>query len=343
MPAPARSIDSLRPHAKQTAWTQLTTLTQRLKISASNIPPPWELHHEPEPTEKSPPTTVLLLPSFIIVDNVVPSNARDLIAKYINTGPTNTQPLKKTTEPEAPATENKPAAEPTEPVEPVKAGEAATDLNGPTTASAEDTASPPDLSKLTITPSHGTHTTASSTARAPLSSRPCPHKYLILLCSHKTRDARCGQSAPLLAKEFARVLRPLGLHRDLHDERPGGVGVYFINHVGGHKYSANVIIYRKGENGMFLFYLSYKKFTLFCLSFWFLLLIRFLLGLQARLCRVSGLREFGPRTAKMSSSIRCYRGRSLSPSANSEVDSIVKQEWLAGRRLIFSTSSISRL
>jgi hypothetical protein len=68
---------------------------------------------------------------------------------------------------------------------------------------------------------------------------------LILLCSQKTRDARCGQSAPLLRREFERHLRPLGLYRDLHDERPGGVGIYFISHVGGHKFSANVMVYRK--------------------------------------------------------------------------------------------------
>ncbi|KAF1952567.1 hypothetical protein CC80DRAFT_495345 [Byssothecium circinans] len=78
-----------------------------------------------------------------------------------------------------------------------------------------------------------------------LQARPCPHKYLILLCSQKTRDARCGQSAPLLRREFERHLRPLGLYRDLHDERPGGVGIYFISHVGGHKFSANMMIYRK--------------------------------------------------------------------------------------------------
>ncbi|CAN9369737.1 unnamed protein product [Alternaria alternata] len=60
----------------------------------------------------------------------------------------------------------------------------------------------------------------------------------------KTRDARCGQSAPLLRKEFERLLRPMGLYRDLHDERPGGVGIYFISHVGGHKFSANVMVYR---------------------------------------------------------------------------------------------------
>jgi hypothetical protein len=80
-----------------------------------------------------------------------------------------------------------------------------------------------------------------------LRARPCPHKYLILLCSQKTRDARCGQSAPLLRKEFERHLRPLGLYRDLHDERPGGVGIYFISHVGGHKFSANVMVYRKAS------------------------------------------------------------------------------------------------
>lgn len=40
-------------------------------------------------------------------------------------------------------------------------------------------------------------------------------------------------------------MRPLGLFRDLDDDRPGGVGIYFINHVGGHKYSANMMVYRR--------------------------------------------------------------------------------------------------
>ncbi|KAI0429601.1 Sucrase/ferredoxin-like-domain-containing protein [Xylaria sp. FL1042] len=80
-----------------------------------------------------------------------------------------------------------------------------------------------------------------------LLARPCPHRALILLCSHKTRDARCGQSAPILRKELERHLRPLGLFRDLDDQRPGGVGIYFINHVGGHKYSANMMVYRRPD------------------------------------------------------------------------------------------------
>ncbi|KAI0407198.1 Sucrase/ferredoxin-like-domain-containing protein [Xylaria palmicola] len=80
-----------------------------------------------------------------------------------------------------------------------------------------------------------------------LLARPSPHRALVLLCSHRTRDARCGQSAPILRKELERHLRPLGLFRDLDDARPGGVGVYFINHVGGHKYSANMMVYRRPD------------------------------------------------------------------------------------------------
>jgi len=80
-----------------------------------------------------------------------------------------------------------------------------------------------------------------------LTTRPCLHQVIILLCSQKTRDARCGQSAPLLRKELQRHLQPLGLYRDLDDERPGGVGIYFISHVGGHKYSANMMVYRRPD------------------------------------------------------------------------------------------------
>lgn len=78
-----------------------------------------------------------------------------------------------------------------------------------------------------------------------LATQACPHSAVILMCGQKTRDARCGQSAPLLRKELERHLRPLGLYRDLHDERPGGVAIYFISHVSGHKYSANVMVYRR--------------------------------------------------------------------------------------------------
>lgn len=89
--------------------------------------------------------------------------------------------------------------------------------------------------------------TSISTTTTRLRSHTCPHAAVILLCSQRTRDARCGQSAPLLRREFERHLRPLGLYRDMDDTRPGGVGIYFISHVGGHKYAANVIVYRRRD------------------------------------------------------------------------------------------------
>ncbi|KAL8691364.1 MAG: hypothetical protein Q9224_004195, partial [Gallowayella concinna] len=181
---------------------------QKLMLSASNIPTPSH-HHSP-----SDPTTILLLPSFTIVENVTPKTIPTLIEHHINLAPTSTTPF----------------------------------------PSAVSVSEPPNISALSLDPkfamhNNGTtsHPTPSSPPPSPFTTRPCPHKYLILLCSQKTRDARCGQSAPLLRRELERHLRPLGLYRDLHDERPGGVGIYFISHVGGHKYSANMMIYRRGE------------------------------------------------------------------------------------------------
>lgn len=154
-------------------------------LSASNIPTPSHTANYSEPT------TVVLLPAFLVIENVTPKSVNTLITNFMDQTPTNTTPLA-------------PFSIPTSLPDPL-----------------------PTAGQLT--------------------ARPCPHRALILLCSQATRDARCGQSAPLLRKELERHLRPLGLFRDLDDERPGGVGVYFISHVGGHKYSANVMIYRKSD------------------------------------------------------------------------------------------------
>ncbi|KAI5788854.1 Sucrase/ferredoxin-like-domain-containing protein [Peziza echinospora] len=159
-----------------------------LMISASNMSPPEEYYTAKEQS-KPQPTTVLLLPSFTIVEGVTPAHTPALIQNFILPSPKTTTPLP----------------------------QSASDTTGPIAHS--------------------------------LRSKECPHSYVVLLCSHKRRDARCGISAPLLAREFERHLRPLGLHRDLSDTRPGGVGLYFINHVGGHRYAANVLVYRK-EDGM---------------------------------------------------------------------------------------------
>lgn len=77
-----------------------------------------------------------------------------------------------------------------------------------------------------------------------------PAKSYIFLCSHRTRDKRCGITAPIMKKEMDFRLRELQLYRDSGDHTPGGVIVSFVNHIGGHKYAANTIIYLKdsGKN-----------------------------------------------------------------------------------------------
>ncbi|KAL1902374.1 hypothetical protein Sste5346_001353 [Sporothrix stenoceras] len=152
----------------------------RMMLSASNIPTP---NHS---SNYADPTRVVLLPAFVVVDNVTPALVPSVLEHLVNKSPTNTTPI--STSPSL----------------------------------------PPSLP-------------------TPLTYHQSPHSVLVLLCSQKTRDARCGQSAPLIRKELERHLRPLGLFRDLDDERPGGVGIYFISHVGGHKYSANMMIYRRPD------------------------------------------------------------------------------------------------
>lgn len=68
-------------------------------------------------------------------------------------------------------------------------------------------------------------------------------KAFVFICSHTTRDKRCGVTAPYMKKVLDKLLQPHGLYRDNSDFRPDGCRVSFINHVGGHKYAGNVQIY----------------------------------------------------------------------------------------------------
>lgn len=164
-------------------------------------------YHEAD-DDANRPTSVALFPAFTIVDHVTPALAPDLIRYFVNPSVTTTTPL---------------GSVPAAAVEVAEAGQGEEE---------EDDEKKLEKDILSLTP---------------LRARPSPHAAVILLCSQRTRDARCGQSAPLLKREFERHLRAQGLYRDMNDERPGGVGVYFISHVGGHKYSANVIIYRRRD------------------------------------------------------------------------------------------------
>lgn len=207
----------------------------KLMLSASNIPVPEIAGNHIGPYGAERPTTVLLMPSFTYVENVQPKHVPELIQSVINTAPTNTTPLDPSTS--------------------LFHASAGTNTNG---HQGSDTSEPTNDHSHANANANGNvngngdvpHTPMPALPQdlpAGLSLRACPHKYIILVCSHATRDARCGQSAPLLRRELERHLRPLGLFRDLGDERPGGVGIYFINHVGGHKYSANMMVYRRAE------------------------------------------------------------------------------------------------
>lgn len=79
----------------------------------------------------------------------------------------------------------------------------------------------------------------------------------ILICSHASRDVRCGILGPLLKNEFENALRRAGFvildkpstALDLAKGQPDEgeaqrrVSIGLISHVGGHKWAGNVIIY----------------------------------------------------------------------------------------------------
>ncbi|OQV03284.1 hypothetical protein CLAIMM_08343 [Cladophialophora immunda] len=221
----------------------------RVMLSASNFPSGEECHGDEEEAGTS---DCMLLPSWVVVEKVRPSQAGTLMKEVVDRSVRNDMPVgTKRTEVNgnghvpSPAGDQDPALGVQNEQEP----EDTPDVSGLQIGDGADT-SQQDSSQQEQQPPPSQNTTLDPAPLPPSISstfkiRPIPHSYLILMCSQKTRDARCGQSAPLLRKEFERILRPMGLYRDLHDDRPGGVGIYFISHVGGHKYSANVMIYRR--------------------------------------------------------------------------------------------------
>lgn len=190
----------------------------KIMLSASDFPSGEECHGAGVEDGTS---DVLLLPAWVYIEKVSPSQVPKLLTEVVERSATNVTPLNRNDN-----------AHPTQ---------------TSTTQNGHNSSQVPDVSRLHVSDENSTldPTPLPESISSSFKIRPIPHDYLILMCSHKTRDARCGQSAPLLRKEFERILRPLGMYRDLHDERPGGVGIYFINHVGGHKYSANLMIYRR--------------------------------------------------------------------------------------------------
>jgi len=221
----------------------------KVMLSASNMPP----GHEDNGLDEGA-STCLLLPAWILIESVRPHDVPELMRTVVGKSVTSTTLVEK-------KSKEAKVADITQNGEKTPREERQAQQNGSVEQPDQEAAADdgPDVSQLHIGEGNPSSDRPSQATLRSIPSkfktRPCPHSYLILLCSHKTRDARCGQSAPLLRKEFERHLRPLGLYRDLQDERPGGVGIYFINHVGGHKYAANVLVYRRegakgdGTNG----------------------------------------------------------------------------------------------
>lgn len=74
----------------------------------------------------------------------------------------------------------------------------------------------------------------------PRSPEPMSGSY-IFVCSHGSRDKRCGVCGPALIKRFKEEINGLGLD--------GQVAVSACSHVGGHKYAGNVIIFSSDAKG----------------------------------------------------------------------------------------------
>lgn len=68
---------------------------------------------------------------------------------------------------------------------------------------------------------------------------------VVLICSHMSRDTRCGTVAPGLKAQFEKVLGERGVQ---------GVRVGFTSHLSGHKFAGNVVVYlpsrKEGEVGV---------------------------------------------------------------------------------------------
>lgn len=68
---------------------------------------------------------------------------------------------------------------------------------------------------------------------------------LILLCSHKNRDKRCFITAGILRKEINKEIEHYNSNNTKVVDKSD---VWFTNHIGGHKYQANMQIYLNFKN-----------------------------------------------------------------------------------------------
>ena len=73
---------------------------------------------------------------------------------------------------------------------------------------------------------------------------------VILICSHYSRDSRCGLVSGPLKRQFEKEIEKKGLLIRDGVRGEGGVRVGFTSHLSGHKFAGNVIVYLPGGLGV---------------------------------------------------------------------------------------------
>ncbi|CAM9687696.1 unnamed protein product [Ectocarpus sp. 4 AP-2014] len=69
---------------------------------------------------------------------------------------------------------------------------------------------------------------------------PVPYKKMVLVCTHMSRDKRCGRAGPQVIGEMEKALQEKGVG-------PDEIAVRGSSHFGGHKYAGVLIIYPQGD------------------------------------------------------------------------------------------------
>lgn len=209
----AHAIDSTKD-----SWSHELPAHGRVIISNSSISPPDEYFEHCGPSIQQP-SRALILPEFLYVDHVTPESANADIGAVMSSFA------------KARSDQNE-----------IEIYEEKEEMNDSNSSIDSDL---PTLSRGVIS---SIHLPASSSSKI----TPANELAFVLLCSHRTRDKRCAVTANILKKKFDSELREHDLFRDASDDRAGGVRVHCISHVGGHKYAANVIIYTKSGQAIWL-------------------------------------------------------------------------------------------
>ncbi|GAA5854128.1 hypothetical protein JCM8547_008239 [Rhodosporidiobolus lusitaniae] len=104
----------------------------------------------------------------------------------------------------------------------------------------------PDFEFLftSLSPAPSLMPSPSSPAHAP-SSTPTSKRTHIFVCTHSSRDCRCGDFGEPLYQALVREAKRRGLGGELK-EGEKGVRIARVAHVGGHKWAGNALVYREG-------------------------------------------------------------------------------------------------